>query len=124
MRLFHLVQVARNTACFTLKKQQFSSLIFVVVINTTTHSHVASRGFVWFTHPNHSPSLREVREGTKAGAESETMEESSLLSSSLRSAQFTFLYSQAYLPRDGTTLYGLEPLHNKEMAHQHAHLPI
>lgn len=46
-----------------------------------------------------------------------------LLSSSLWSAQLAFLYSQAYLPRDGTTLYRLDALHNKEMAHQHAHRP-
>lgn len=83
MRLFHLVLVGHNTASFTFEKQQFSSLTPLLVINTTTQGHVAKRAFVWFTHPDHSPSLREVREGTKAGAESGTTEESSLLSSSL-----------------------------------------
>jgi hypothetical protein len=33
----------------------YSSLLPIAVINTMTKSNVGRNGFIWFTHPNHSP---------------------------------------------------------------------
>lgn len=47
----------------------FSSLCFVAVIKCWPKVTSEMKGFLWLTHPDSSPSLREVKVGTQTGTE-------------------------------------------------------
>lgn len=65
---------------------------------TLTKVILGKRGFIWFSYPDHSPPLREVRAGTKARAEVGAMEEHCLL------AWFPWLVQPTFL-KDPRTIY-------------------
>lgn len=69
-------------------------------------SSLETKGFFWRTLPGHSSTLKEVRAGTQAGAEAETMEDAAFW---LRLSQLAFLYNPGLHAKDGATQRGLVP---------------
>ena len=76
-------QLSQHGASKTFVFGGCPSLTAIAWINIMTKSNLRRKGFIWFTLSHYNVSVKEVRAGTEAGPEAETMEGSDLLTCSL-----------------------------------------